>query len=63
MSEIRSFDLVVGEAIKIGDTLVRLIKMRKGRSRLQIDVRPPAVEKQSAEIAIDDQTDARHNRS
>jgi len=63
VSDIRSFDLVVGEAIKIGDTLVRLIKMRKGRSRLQIDAKPPVVEKQSAEIAIDDQTDARHNRS
>jgi hypothetical protein len=63
VNETRWFDLGIGEAVKIGDTLVRLEKIRKGRLRLKIDIKTPAVEKQPPEIAIDDQTDARHNRN
>jgi hypothetical protein len=46
MSEPQWCDLGVGEAVKIGDTLVRLVKIRKGRSRLRIDVEPPKIQKQ-----------------
>jgi hypothetical protein len=63
VSETRWFDLGVGEAVKIGDTLVRLEKIRKGRLRLKIDLHTPVVEKQAAKIGIDDLSDARQNRN
>ena len=62
VSEAHWCDLVVGESVKIGDTLVRLVKIRKGRSRLRIDVQPPAVEKQAAEIDSDERPEPRLNR-